>query len=201
MKMNVVKVLNVDKFNERLARIQILLDIAKSALRDMIEADEISPLELSSVRVSDDTAAWVCGRIETSNCVTLRIKCSESFRGSRVLIERHFYDEHFHQALVKNLDPDRQHYMYWKYTIPMIKLIFCRNESAYHNPIQRLDYFINIQDLTVETTDCDHHHEPLDPAAAALDPMNDYDRTINSMQDLVEERYDDKTVQILCKCT
>ncbi|AGE89888.1 LEF-12 [Spodoptera littoralis nucleopolyhedrovirus] len=196
--MNVVKVLNIDKFNERLARIQSLLDVANSALGDMIEADEISPQELSTLRVSDDTAAWVCGRIETSNCVTLRIKCSESFRGSKVLIERHFYDEHFHQAVVKNLNPDREHYIYWKYTIPMIKLIFCRNEAAYHNPIQRLDYSINVQDSTVETRDCDHVRAHA--ADVPLDPMNDYDRTINSMQDLVEERYDDKTVQISCNC-
>lgn len=195
--MTTVRVIDRDRFEGRLADIKLLIDMALQAVESMRRAGEISDEDAASCRLADDTAAWVCGRVETSNCVTLRLRCS-TFAGSKVLPTLYYYDEYLRQKLLP--ETDRKYFIYWRYTIPMIKLIVAKTEDALidTNPCAQLAYLIDLVDKQVLTRDCRCDNQSEDDLV--LDPMNDHHRTVNMMHDLVDEPYDDGIVRVTCSC-
>jgi hypothetical protein len=206
-----ITIVNEKEYNRRWKRVKLFVQIARDAVDGMMRAGEITAADASTLSLADDTAAWVCGRVQYADFVTMRVHCSnKNFTGSTALSSFRFFDQLLEQL---TLDPTTLKYFiyYCCDIIPAIKLIVCKTEKMleFSNPCLQLSYLINVKDnKCVKTRDCNCRRVP-DPRhgfveiqfdeSYTADPTDYHGRFLRHQEELIENPVDVKIVRIDCE--
>ncbi|AGR56785.1 lef12 [Hemileuca sp. nucleopolyhedrovirus] len=161
----IVVVTDREKLMNGLRHVEPFVRFMRLVVDEMVNFGEITQREAETLCLADDTAAWICGRIEQCNFVTFRLqsftfvyreksKSSSSSlsktSSSSVLAKFNFHDHSLHQTI---LGRDWNNLIYFccnKYLSAVVKLIICRQKDkdiVETNPCPQLSYFINISNI------------------------------------------------------
>lgn len=130
---------NREEFNRRLDYVGTIAIMMKRTLNAMRQLDHCTEHDVNTLCVSDDTAAWLCGRLETCNFVSFRVHIDNFVHPNAVL--KHFK---FEESLAQH-NHVGQRYTFMNYTIfkhiVAIKLVVYT--STLNMYADGLPYFIN----------------------------------------------------------
>ncbi|QHB21701.1 lef12 [Artaxa digramma nucleopolyhedrovirus] len=139
------------EFLRRLEHVKLFVSYVKCVVDEMVCRKEIEASDVDSLCLSDDTAAWACGRIEHCNFVTFRIKSVGYDRRTASVLDEQQFEESLEQAFT--FGPDRVTLIYYKFLLNTVavKLIIFRDSCrpvTLSNPCAQLSYFIPITSYT-----------------------------------------------------
>lgn len=213
--MKFIKIINVKKYRCRLNRLKPFVDYVKMCMEKLHQLNLIEREEMRSLCLSDDTAAWVCGKLKTSNFVTFRLIVSAAYTSDDVarlfaVLERAGFEQSLEQTLVIANDPNATFLIYHNFAlardIVAIRLIVVKSSIVTmldSNPCPQLSYFINVYTGGVATRDCDclnAHTELQFDETFTIRQDDAYYKMLIAQSDLVDERQDDGTATISCDC-
>ncbi|ABF47377.1 LEF-12 [Clanis bilineata nucleopolyhedrovirus] len=206
-----ITVVDNEAFNLRYNYIQHFIDFMIQVVDEMVEMQQIEKHEAHSLCLTDDTAAWLCGRVETAHFVSFRLK-SALFTNSCLLSG---FDSGFEQKL---LGDSWTHLTYYNTSFDLenqvaIRLIISRmhldTPLEMSNPCPQLAYFVRVSDKRVTTRDCDCFRlQTLQKSIKWMDMIfdlqpydenNSYHKMLVLQTELIESMHDDNIVSIVCR--
>nr|ANW12299.1 lef12 [Malacosoma sp. alphabaculovirus] len=213
--MKFIKVVDVERYRHRLNRLKPFVDYVKMCVQNLHKLHLINFEEKRSLCLSDDTAAWVCGRLKTSNFVTFRLIVSAAYAVDNVarlfaVLTKAGFEQSVEQALVIAKDPNATCLIYDNFSsakdIVAIRLIVVKSSTLtmlHSNPCLQLSYFINVYTGGVATRDCDCLNACTElqfDTTYTIRTDDAYYKMLIAQSDLVDERQDDGTTVISCDC-
>ncbi|QUJ09219.1 lef12 protein [Gynaephora ruoergensis nucleopolyhedrovirus] len=227
---NNVVLLDKQNFVKKIQHVSFFIKYVNHIVDELVRHKEISIDDVDSLCLSDDTAAWVCGRIQNCNFVTFRIRSAQFDQRKSSVLDKHNFTTSLEQT-VCGLLWTRLEYFKFVLNTAVVKLIIFRDDCkdiVASNPCPQLSYFIknkfcetldsgsefdaeNINEAVLNnvfTRDCDCLRKKFTGEKYArllfdLEPRNEADahhRSLILQESLIEDLYDENTIKIICNC-
>ncbi|UZE89779.1 LEF-12 [Parapoynx stagnalis nucleopolyhedrovirus] len=106
------KIINKEEFKRRVYYVADIMKMMKRTMNFMKDNHQCTQIEVDSLCVSDDTAAWICGQVLECNFVSFRMYINK-FTHPNTILDYFKFEE----SLIQRMSHDGERFTYLNYNL------------------------------------------------------------------------------------